>query len=84
MQWEVLTVDELKAKRARACNWKCPGPDKLPNFWIKQLTSLHEKMVKAFTKILRNPETAPDWRTTGHILLLPKKDETWIPKNTDQ
>ena len=81
MEWEELTVDELKANIARASNWKCPGPDKLPNFWIKQFTSLHEKMAKTFTEILKDPETAPDWLTAGNTILLPKKDETWIPKN---
>ena len=81
MQWEKLTVDELKANIARAANWKCPGPDKLPNFWLKQFTSLHEKMAIEFTEVLNNHETAPDWLTAGNTILLPKKDETWIPKN---
>ena len=41
MEWKDFTVEELRVNITRAGNWKSPGPDKLPNFWIKQFTSLH-------------------------------------------
>ena len=31
-----LTVEELRVNMTKAANWKLPGPDRLPNFWIKQ------------------------------------------------
>ena len=35
MEWKDLTVEELRVNMTRAANWKSPGPDRLPNFWIK-------------------------------------------------
>ena len=48
MEWKDFTVEELRVKITRAANWKSLGPDKLPNFWIKQFTSLHTPMAKAY------------------------------------
>ena len=56
-------------------------PDKLPNFWIKQFTSLHTPMVKAYSRIMQDPSLTPEWLVEGTTNLLPKKEETWIPKN---
>ena len=64
-----------------ATNWKSPGPDRLPNFWIKQFKSLHKPMAEAYSDIVKDPKQTPDWLVEGAINLLPKKEETWIPKN---
>ena len=65
----------------RAANWKSPGPDRLPNFWIKQSKSLHKPMTEAYSKIVKDPKQTPDWLVEGATNPLPKKEETWIPKN---
>ena len=75
MEWKDFTVEELGVNITRAANWKSPGPDKLPNFWIKQFTSLHTPMAKAYSQIVQDPLLTPEW------LVLPKKEATWIPKN---
>ena len=49
MEWKDFTVEELRVNITRAANWKSPGPDKLPNLWIKQFTSLHTPMAKAYS-----------------------------------
>ena len=49
MEWKDFTVEELRVNITRAANWKSPGPDKLPNFWIKQFTSLHTSIAKAYS-----------------------------------
>ena len=81
MEWKDLTVEELRVNMTRAANWKSPGPDRLPNFWIKQFKSLHQPMTEAYTKIVKDPKQTPDWLVEGATNLLPKKEETWIPKN---
>ena len=58
-----------------------PGPDRLPNFWIKQFKSLHKPMTEAYSEIVKDPKQTPDWLVEGATNLLPKKEETWIPKN---
>ena len=81
MEWKDLTVEELRVNMTRAANWKSPGPDRLPNFWIKQFKSLHKSMAEAYSKIVKDPKQTPDWLVEGATNLLPKKEETWIPKN---
>ena len=81
MEWKDLTVAELRVNMTRAANWKSPGPDRLPNFWIKQFKSLHKSMTEAYSKIVKDPKQTPDWLVEGATNLLPKKEETWIPKN---
>ena len=49
MEWKDFTVEELRVNITRAAKWKSPGPDKLPNFWIKQFTSLHTPIAKAYS-----------------------------------
>ena len=43
-----IKIEELKVNMSRSANWKSPGCDKLPNFWIKQFKSLHKSMVIAY------------------------------------
>ena len=81
MEWKDLTVEEFRINMTRAANWKYPGPDRLPNFWIKQLKSLHKSMAEAFSEIIKDLKHTPDWLIEGATNLLPKKEETWIPKN---
>ncbi|XP_063585358.1 uncharacterized protein LOC134762742 [Penaeus indicus] len=81
-QWDEITVIELRNALAKSQKWKSPGVDKIPNFWLNSLTSLHEKLAINFTKILQNPESAPEWLTEGTTYLLPKNQET--QKTIDQ
>ena len=77
MEWKDFTVEQLRVNMTRATNWKSPGPDTLPNFLIKQFKSLHKPMAEAYSEIIKDP----DWLVEQSINLLPKKEETWIPKN---
>ena len=81
MEWKDLTVEELRVNISTAANWKSPGPDRLSNFWIKQFKSLHKPMPEAYSEIIKDPKQIPDWLVEGATNLLPKKEETWIPKN---
>ena len=76
-----LTVEELRVTMTRAANWKSSGPDRLPNVWIKQFKSLHKPMAEAYSEIIKDQKKTPDWLVEGATNLLPKKEETWFPKN---
>ena len=43
--WEDISQDELQAVLKKASNWKSPGPDAVPNFWLKQLVALHQHLL---------------------------------------
>ena len=81
MEWKDLTVEKLRVNMTKAANWKSPGPDRLPNFWIKQFKTLHKPMAEAYSGIIKHPKQNPDWLVEGATNLLPKKEETWILKN---
>ena len=81
MEWKDLTVEEPRVSMTRAANWKSARPDRLPNFQIKQLKSLHKSMAEAYSEITKDPKQTPDWLVDRATNLLPKKEETWIPKN---
>ena len=83
-EWKDLTVEELRVNMTRAAYWKSPGPDRLPNFWIKQFKSLHKSMAEVYFEIVKDPNQTPDWLVEGATNLLPKKEETCIPKTTGQ
>ena len=38
-------------------------------------------MAKAYIEIIKDPKQTPDWLVEGAANLLPKKEQTWIPKN---
>ena len=81
MEWKALTVEEPRVNMARAANWKSPGHNTLSNFWIKQFKSLCKPMAEAYSEIIKDPKQTLDWLVEGAINLLPKKEETQIPKN---
>ena len=62
-------------------NWKSPGKDKIPNFWLKKTSSLHEDLDGNYSKILQKPEECPSWLTDGVTYFLRKSEETTKPKN---
>ena len=38
-------------------------------------------MTEAYSEIVKDTKQTPDWLVQGATNLLPKKEETWIPKN---
>lgn len=74
-----ITIEKLRAKISQYSNFRAPGIDKIPNFWLKKLTSLHPHYAEIFSKIGREEEDMPVWTTTGLTSLLPKTQETDLP-----
>ena len=79
--WEDISLDELQAALKKTSNWKSPGPDAVPNFWLKQLTALYQHLLNAYNQATEHPENLPDWFTTAQTYLLPKNKGTENPKN---
>ena len=62
-------------------NWKAPGVDLLPNFWLKNLVALHSPLTAAFNTCIKDPQSTPQWLVTGKSSLLPKNSHTELAKN---
>ena len=43
--WEDISQDELQTALKKTSDWKSLGPDVFPNFWLKQLTTLHHHLL---------------------------------------
>ena len=80
-RWHDISKEEAILAIMKSSNWKAPGNDGIANFWLKNLSSIHEDLTTAYNDILKNPEKQPDWPTEGLTYLLPKTEETKNPKN---
>lgn len=81
MEWVELEVKDIEGKLSPAANWKAPGPDRIPNFWLKRLTATHHQLTRNINEIINDPEKTPDWMLEGYTTLLPKHKDTWIVNN---
>ena len=84
MEWKDITVEELRVNMTRAANWKSPGPNRLPNFWIKQFKSLHKPMAEAYSEIVKDPKQTPDWLVEGATNYYLRRKKHGSPRTTGQ
>lgn len=80
MDWADITVVEVKEALGKAPNWKATGLDRIPNFWLKEFSSLHQHLVREYNAMIRT-QVIPPWLAKGKTLLVPKSVETKNPKN---
>ena len=66
-----ITTGSLKKILGRMPNWKSPGPDLVQEFWLKDFSSLHER-VRLQLKECLDSGFAPSWLTRGRTSLLQK------------
>jgi len=73
MLWTPIEIEELVTASKRAANWKAPGLDCLPNFWLKYLSASHCRLVKCFNDLVTESAELPAWLVTGSTRLIPKQ-----------
>ena len=75
-----IDASVIKRKITDYGNFKSPGVDKLPNFWIKKLDSLFPHYASSFNNLILGETETPEWLTHGNTTLLPKSPETKNPR----
>ena len=80
-EWDDICIEELKATLRKSHKWKSPGRDKIPNFWLNSLTSIHQHLADSLSETMRCPDKMPAWLSEGITYLIPKNNETENPKN---
>ena len=75
-EWTPLIKNDISTQLAKAMNWKAPGHDCLPNFWLKSIATTHHYLAKAMNNCIEFPEQMPEWLVKGKTTLLPKSDKT--------
>ena len=66
-----ITTGSLKKIPGRMPNWKSPGPDLVQGFWLKNFSSLHERL-KLQLKECLDSGFVPSWLTRGRTSLSQK------------
>ena len=80
-KWEKITAENIKEALKNMPNWKTPGPNQIPNFWLKKLNISHSFLANALNEIMEDPNKSPKWLTEGNTYLVAKDQNTQDPKN---
>ena len=76
-----ITVKTFKEVLLNMKNNGAPGNDKINAFCIKKLSSIHPHLISQFNDIFENNKSLPQWFVRGKTILLPKNNDTKLPKN---
>ena len=68
----VITENLIRQQCKKLPNWKAPGPDGVQGYWIKKLTSLHDKIASQMDDMINNRIPVPSWMTRGRTVLCQK------------
>ena len=68
----VITKGMVLLQSKKIPNWKAPGPDGVQGYWIKKLTSLHERIAEQTNDMINNGVQIPEWMTSGRTVLCQK------------
>ena len=81
-QCDIKVSSELIEKQLRKMpNWKSPGPDALQGYWLKNFSSLKERIARQLNECLQQ-NSVSDWMTKGRTVLVMKdKDQGAIVIN---
>ena len=67
-----ITTEMVKEQVENIPNWKSPGPDEVHGYWLKKLTTLHERTAKQMDNIINSREDILRWMTLGKTVLCQK------------
>ena len=67
-----MTMEMMKGKVRNLPNWKAPGPDGVQGYWLKNLTTLHDRIVKQVNDMINKSKHIPAWLTKGKTVLCQK------------
>lgn len=77
-----ITEQDVYMKLRRMANWKATGPDRVHAFWLKNFSTLHNKMAESLNMLLDNTEDIPAWLVRGRTQLIKKVErEESNPQN---
>jgi len=81
MGWMPKQIMEIASYLSTAYNWKSPRSDQIQNYWLKAFPATHRYITKNFNAIIKEPEKAPEWLTTGITYLIPKSGDSKEVRN---
>nr|XP_049581805.1 uncharacterized protein LOC125972245 [Syngnathus scovelli] len=74
-----ITVADIQRRVSGMKNWTAPGPDMIHSYWLKKLTTLHERLAAQMNQLLRD---GTEWLTQGCTILIQKDpSKGTVPSN---
>ena len=67
-----MRVEKIRKQCRKIPNWKAPGRDGAQGYWIKNLSSLHQRVSPQMNRILMGEDDLPQWMTHGRTVLCQK------------
>ena len=67
-----ISIENVRKQAKKIPNWKSPGKDGVQGYWIKNLTSMHDRIADQLNNILMGTDTLPTWLTHGRTVLCQK------------
>ena len=67
-----IKVENVMKQCRKMPNWKVPERDCVQDYWIKNLSDLHERIAVKTNKILMGGDSLFAWITNGHTVLCQK------------
>ena len=74
MEWGPICAKDIAEALRTTLNWKAPGRDQIPNFWLNQLTATHRHIAATFNKLIEEDQI-PEWLTAGVTFSYTKERE---------
>ena len=56
VEWSPICAKDVAEALKTTLNWKAPGRDQIPNFWLKQLTATHRHIATIFNKLIEEDQ----------------------------
>ncbi|MEG0366515.1 MAG: reverse transcriptase family protein [Coprobacillus sp.] len=70
----VISIDDFVLLLRKLPNWKAAGIDRVYNYWIKNLTSLHNQLYHSIFKLIDNSSQMPHYLYESLTYLIPKNE----------
>ena len=66
------SAEKIRKQCRKIPNRKAAGRDGVQGYWIKNLSSLHERVSSQMNRILMGEDDLPEWMTHGRTVLCQK------------
>ena len=67
-----IEVSMIRKRSMRMANWKAQGMDGVQGYWLKYLTTCHERIARQLNEIVDGKCEIPQWLTYGRTVLCVK------------
>ncbi|CAB3978867.1 Hypothetical predicted protein [Paramuricea clavata] len=64
-----INEEDITKQCKKIPNWKAPGLDGVQGYWIKKITSCHQRIAEQLDEILNGKAELPQWITYGRTVL---------------